>query len=294
MTMLRNAYDLLKETASAWSDDRSPSRGAALAYYSMFAIAPVVVLAVSLAGLLFGAEAARGAVSAQIRDTVGPQVAEAIEALVLSASDPTASTRAAVIGLAVALFGAATVFGELQDALNAMWKVMPRPGRPFRTVLVVRAFSFAMVLATGLFVLASLGVSAALSAVASHFSPEALPGGVWLWLALNWLVSLSLITLLFALVFKVVPDVHVPWRDVWPGALLTGVLFTVGKYLLAIYLTRTGVASAYGAAGSLAVVLVWVYYSAQILLFGAELTRAQARRNGSECPPARGAVPISS
>src|SRR5581483_411563 len=143
-------------------------------------------------------------------------------------------------------------------------------------------FSFLMVLCTGLLLLASLVVTAVLNAVAHFFPPESLPGGVSFWQGLNWLVSLAFVTLLFALVFKVVPDVHIRWRDVWPGALLTGVLFTVGKYLLAIYLTRTGVASTYGAAGSLAVVLVWVYYSAQILLFGAELTRAQARRNSAE------------
>jgi membrane protein len=288
--MLRTAYDLLKDAASAWIDDKAPSRGAALAYYSMFAIAPIIVLAISLAGLLFGEEAARGAVATQIRDTVGPQVAEAIEALVRSASDPSASARAALIGLGVALVGAATVFGELQDALNSMWKVKPRPGRPILGVLKDRSFSFAMVLATGVLLLASLVVSAVLNAVAHFFPPESLPGGVALWQALNWLVSLAFISVLFALIFKVVPDVHIAWRDVALGALLTGVLFTVGKYLLAIYLTRTGVASTYGAAGSLAVVLVWVYYSAQILLFGAELTRAEARRRGSACAPARGAV----
>jgi membrane protein len=291
--MLRGVYELLKETASDWVDDKAPSRGAALAYYSMFAVAPVVLLAVSLAGMLFGEQAARGAISAQLREAAGPQVAEAIEALVRSASDPSSSTVAALIGLGVALFGAATAFGELQDALNTIWKVRPRPGRAVLAIVKERAVAFAMVLATGLLLLASLLITTALNAAAEYLSPQSLPGGVWLWLVLNWLVSLAFISLLFALIFKVVPDVHVAWRDVWLGALLTGVLFTLGRYLLAIYLTRAGVASTYGAAGSLAVVLVWVYYSAQILLFGAELTRTRARRNGAACAPTRGAVSVA-
>jgi membrane protein len=291
--MLRSLFRLLKDTASEWIDDNAPSRGAALAFYSMFAISPIILLAVALAGLVFGEDAARGAVSAQVREAVGPEVAAAIESLVRSASNAGTSTLAALIGLGVALFGAAGVFMELQDALNTLWKVAPRPGRPILGILRERAFSFAMVLSTGLLLLVSLVVSAALHGAARFLPPEALPGGVWLWQALNWLVSLAFNTLLFALIFKVVPDVHVPWRDVWLGAALTALLFTLGKYLLGIYLTWAGVASAYGAAGSLAVVLVWVYYSAQILLFGAEFTRVQARRRGAACAPARGAVPMT-
>ncbi len=291
--MGRTAYELLKETASAWIDDKAPSRGAALAYYSMFAIAPIVVLTVSLAGLIYGADAASGRVAEQLQGTVGPEIAAAIESLVRSASNPASSTVAALVGLGVSLFGAATLFGELQDALNTMWRVAPRPGRPVLKIVRERAFCFAMVLAAGALLLASLVVTATLHAVAAYFGPGSLPGSVAAWQGLNWLVSLAFVTLLFALIFKVVPDVHIAWRDVWAGAALTGVLFTVGKYLLAVYLTRTGVASAYGAAGSLAVVLVWVYYSAQILLFGAEFTRAQARRRGSACAPARSAVPLT-
>jgi membrane protein len=291
--MLRTVSALLSETVSEWIDDKATSRGAALAYYSMFSIAPVVILAVSLAGLLYGEEAASGKVVEQIQGTVGQEVAAAIESLVASANNPAASTRAALIGLGLALFGAAAFLAELQDALNTMWRVTPRPGRPILAVLRVRAFSFAMVLAVGFLLLASLVVTAALNAVADYYSRASLPGGVTLWQAVNWLASLAFLTLTFALVFKVVPDVRVPWRDVWAGAALTGVLFTAGKYLLALYLTRTGVASAYGAAGSLAVVLVWVYYSAQILLFGAEFTRVQSRRRGAACAPARDAVPMT-
>jgi membrane protein len=291
--MLRTAFGLLKETASQWVDDKASSRGAALAYYSMFAIAPIIIFAVLLAGLVYGPDAAQGKVAQQLQGIVGRPMADATEKLVLSASNPTSSKIAALIGLAVALFGAATLFGELQDALNTIWKVVPRPGRPIVGIIRDRAFSFAMVLSAGLLLIASLVVTTVLNAAARYFDPSSLPGGVALWQALNWLVSFAFITLLFALIFKVVPDVHVPWRDVWVGAALTGVLFTLGKYLLALYMTHTGVTSAYGAAGSLAAALVWVYYSAQILLFGAEFTRAQARRQGAECPPARSAVPLA-
>jgi membrane protein len=259
----------------------------------MFAIAPIIILAVSLAGVIYGEEAARGAVADQVQHIVGRPVAEAIEALVKSASNPRSSTLAALIGLGIALFGAAGVFVELQDALNTIWKVAPRPGRAVVNVIRERAFSFLMVLTAGLFLLASLVIAASLNAAAALLPPERVPGGVPLWQALNWLVSLALLTGLFALIYKVVPDVRIVWRDVWPGAALAGVLFTLGKYLLAVYLTRTSVASAYGAAGSLVGVLVWVYYSAQILLFGAECARVQARRHGTECRPARSAVPLT-
>jgi membrane protein len=288
--MLRTAFGLLKEAGSAWVDDKASSRGAALAYYSAFAIAPIVLFAVALAGLIFGEAAAQGKVTEQIQGIVGKPIADAIESLVRSASNHTTSAWATFVSLAVALFGAATLFGELQDALNTIWKVEPRPGRAVVGVIRERAFSFLMVLATGVLLLASLIVTAALSGIAHFLSSASLPFSVPLWQTVNWLVSLGIVTLLFALIFKVVPDVHVPWREVWAGAILTGVLFTVGKYLLALYVTRAGVASPYGAAGSLVVALVWVYYSAQIILFGAEFTRAEARRHGSACTPVRSAV----
>jgi membrane protein len=291
--MLRAIYETIKETALEWIADNAPSRGAALAYYSMFAIAPIVIFTVSLAGFLFGKEAAAGQVAEQISGTVGPEVANAIESLVRSASNPTSSAVATLVGLAIGLFGAAGAFGELQDALNTIWKVMPPSGRPILTAIRVRAFSFVMVLAVGALLLASVVITAALSAVAKIVTPEWLPGGVELWRGVNTLVSFAFIALLFALIFKIVPDVRVCWRDVWAGAALTALLFTGGKYLLAIYVTRAGVASAYGAAGSLAVVLVWVYYSAQILLFGAEFTRLEARRHGSASGLKRSAVPMT-
>jgi membrane protein len=290
--MLRSAYELLRDTVSAWIDDKAPRLGAALAYYSTFAVAPIVILAVSLAGLVFG-DKAPGAIADQLRATLGAPVAEAVESIVRSASNPTASKVAALVGLATLLFGACAVFIELQDALNTIWKVTPRPGRPIVTIIRERLVSFSMVLATGFLLLVSLVVTTALAAVADWLTPEWLPGGVALWRGVNWLASTAFIALLFALIFKVVPDVHIAWRDVWPGAVLTALLFTAGKYLLGLYIASSSVASAYGAAGSLVIVLVWVYYSAQILLFGAEMTRAQAKRRGADCCPARSAVPVT-
>src|SRR5262249_4984016 len=193
IAMLRTAYELLKETASQWVDDKAPSRGAALAYYSMFAIAPIIILAVSLAGLIFGEDAAQGKVSKEVSSTVGPEVADAIQTLVRSASNPQASKVAAAVSLVIALFGAAGVFLELQDALNTLWKVPAPPGRPIFAIVKERFFSFAMVFSTGFLLLVSLVVSAALSAVAAWLTPESLPGGAWLWQAINALVSFAFI-----------------------------------------------------------------------------------------------------
>ena len=287
--MLRTLFGLFKEAVSNWLDDNATSRGAALAYYSMFAIAPIIILAVSLAGLIYGPAAANGKVAEQLTGTVGPEVAAGAETLVRNASNPSSSRWAFAIALGLSLFSAAALFGELQDTLNVIWKVAPS-ARPFLHVLKERAFSFAMVLASGVLLLGLLIVTAVLSAVARLLPSDVLPGGVWLWQGINALVSIAFVTLLFALIYKIVPDVHVCWRNVWAGAALAGVLFTIGKYLLALYLTRTSVASAYGAAGSLAVILVWVYYSSQILLFGAEFTRVEARRHGSACQPMRSAA----
>ncbi len=291
--MLRTFFESVKQAGSEWIADNVLSRGAALAYYSMFAFIPIVVFVVLMAGLYYGKDAANGRVAQQIESTAGPQVGSAIESIVRTSQNQTSSQLATALSLAIGLFGAAGAFTELQDALNTIWKVMPRPGRPFWTLVKERAFSFLMVLAVGILLLVSVVVTAALSALAGWVSPDTLPGGVALWRAVNALVSFAFVTLLFALIFKIVPDVRIDWRDAWAGAALAALLFTIGKYLLGIYLMKAGVASAYGAAGSLAVVLVWVYYSALILLFGVEFSRAEARRHCAECGPTRSAVPMT-
>ena len=191
------------------------------------------------------------------------------------------------------LLGAAGFFGQLQDALNTIWKVEPKPDRGWLAVLRERFLPFTMVLGTGFLLLMSLVLSAALEALGEFLTPEAMPGGAWLWRRLNLLVALAVVTLLFALIYKYLPDVRIAWGDVWVGAVVTAVLFTLGKYLIGLYLGRSGVSSTYGAAGSLVLILLWVYYSSQVFLFGAEFTRIYAIRRGSPVMPSANALPVS-
>ena len=283
-------WSLLKETISDWSDDSAARLAAALAYYTLLSIAPMVVLAVAIAGLAFGDEAARGQISQQIGAVVGGQAAEAVEAIARNARAPDTGVLSSVLGVIVLLFGASGVFGELQSSLDTIWEVQPKPGRGILGVIKDRFFSFTMVLGVAFLLLVSLVLSTALSALGRYLS-GALPGGAMLWTALNFVLSLGLITLLFALIFKVVPDAEIRWRDVWVGALVTAALFTVGKLLIGLYLGRSTFASSYGAAGSVVALVVWVYYSSQIVFLGAEFTQVYARRFGSRIKPSDNAVP---
>lgn len=286
-------WQMLKDTIHEWSEDKAQTLGAALAYYSVFSIAPLVILAISIAGLGFGEQAARGAIEGEIKEAVGEPVARAIQDLLRHTSDPGAGWLATIIGLVTMLFGASGVFGQLQDALNTIWKVKPKPGRAWLGIVKERFLSFTMVLGTGFLLLVSLVLSAALSALGKFWAPDFLPGSLDLWQWVNWGVSFALITLLFAMIYKVLPDVYIAWRDVWVGAAVTALLFTVGKFLLGYYLGRGSVTSPYGAAGSLVVILIWVYYSSQILLFGAEFTRVYALRDGKQVQPCANAVPVT-
>lgn len=287
-------WQLLKEAASQWSEDKAPRMGAALAYYGVFSLAPLLLLAIAVAGLVFGEQAARGEVLGQIQSTVGPTAARAIEDLLQNASHPASGVTATVVSLVVLLFGASGLFLELQDALNTIWKVAPRPGLGLMTMIRARLLSFAVVLGTGLLLLALLAVSTGLTVVDTYLKPfaHALPGGPWLWKAVNLGVSFGLVAFLFALIYKLLPDAEVAWRHVGHGAVLTALLFNAGKYAIGLYLGETSVSSAFGAAGSVIILLVWVYYSAQILLFGAEFTRAYALRTGERVPPAPHAVAV--
>jgi membrane protein len=283
--------EVIKKTFAAWVEDRAPRLGAALAFYSAFSIAPLVVLVIAVASMFFH-EGAQNAIVDEIRSTLGTAVGDAIDSMIRSAQESGSTTLATVLGVAVLLFGASGVFGELQDALNTIWKVQPKPNRGWLGILRDRFLSFTMVLGTGFLLLVSLVISAALAGV-GKFLTGALPGGVVLWQVVNVVVSFGFVTLVFALIFKMVPDVKIAWKDVWLGALVTAALFTLGKQLLGLYLGWSGTASAYGAAGSLAVLLLWVYYSAQILLFGAEFTRVYAQRCGSRVVAADNAVPVT-
>ena len=283
-------WSLLKETGSRWLEDNAPRLGAALAYYIIFSLAPLLITIIAVAGLVFGPQAAQGQLHGQIEQLVGEEGAKAIEAMVAGASETGSGVLASVLGIAMLLLGAAGLFGELQGALNTIWGVRPKPGRGVLGLLRDRFLSFSMVLGTTFLLLVSLVVSAALAALGSLFGEwqTAVVGQV-----VNQVISLGVVTLLFAMIYRFLPDVKIAWRDVWLGAVITAVLFTVGKYLIGLYLGRTSTASAFGAAGSLAVLLIWLYYSAQIFLFGAEFTKVHANRFGSRIVPAENAEPVS-
>jgi membrane protein len=286
----KNLWALLKDAGSEWLEDKAPRLGAALAYYAVFSLAPLLVIVTAIAGLVFGQQAVQGHLSTQIQGLVGPDGAKAVEAMVASANKPASGTLASVLGVVMLLVGAGGLFGELQDALNTIWEVQPKPGRGLLGILRDRFLSFSMVLGTTFLLLISLVVSAALAALGSLFGDwtTSLVGQ-----AVNLAVSFGVITLLFAMIYRYLPDATIAWRDVWFGAAVTAALFSVGKSLIGLYLGATGVASAYGAAGSLAVLLIWLYYSTQIFLFGAELTKAYANRFGGRIVPKANAVPLT-
>jgi membrane protein len=281
---LRDVGALLKDAAVRWWGGRSFELGAALAYYAVFSLAPILLLAVTVAGLLFGEAAARGQLTKELPNTVSPTVAQAIEGLLAQAGPNDGGLLATVIGLVVLLFAAAAFFTQLQQALNAIWEVKPRPGRGILDVIKERLLSFLMVLSIGLLLLALMVLHSVLAAL-DRLVPAALPGGVLLWQGGESLTALAFVTLLLGLTFKVLPDVQLTLGDVWPGALATALLFLLGNWLIGFYIQVSGTESTYGAAGSVVVVLLWVYYSSQTLLFGAELTRAYAERTGRPKEP---------
>jgi membrane protein len=276
----KDILELLKETFSEWSKDKASRLAAALAYYTIFSVGPLLLVIIAMVGLVFGEEAARGQIAGVLDRVVGRDSAELIQEIVKNAAKPGASIIATVIGVATLLLGAAGIFGQLQDALNTIWDVPPRERGGILDMLKQRLPAFIMVLGVGLLLLASLLVNSTL-AVLGDFLSNNLPGGSLLWQIVNFGISLGIMTLLFAMIYKVLPDTHVAWGDVWIGAAITALLFTLGQIALGFYLGIADVGSAYGAAGSLVSVLVWIYYSAQIFLFGAEFTQVYARMRGS-------------
>ncbi|MCD6048705.1 MAG: ribonuclease [Verrucomicrobia bacterium] len=269
---------LLKEAAGGWSRHDASRLGAALAYYTIFSIAPLVIIVLAVAGMWFDEEVARKQLFDQLNGLVGKEGGEAIQSLVAAADRPKAGVWASILAVITLLVGATGVFVHLQAALNKIWDVEREPGKGIWRFVKDRLMSFAMVLAIGFLLLVSLVVSAGLAAVGTYVG-GLLPAQEMLLKAVNFIISLGAITVLFALIFKILPDVKIAWRDVWLGALITAFLFNVGKAILGIYLGKGSFSSAYGAAGSLVIILVWVYYSAQILFFGAEFTRLCARES---------------
>jgi membrane protein len=278
---VKDLWGLVKAAVSGWVDDYAQSMGAALAYYTMFSIAPLLLIVISIAGLVFGDEAARGEIFAQLEGMLGAPGALAIQGLLESVRRPAESLTATAFGVVLLLIGATSVFGELQDALDRIWRAPGRAGQSGLWQLVrARLLSFGMILGIGFLLMVSLVASAALAALGKWWGP----------MFSNWAASASmielgtsflLVTLVFAMIYKTIPRVHIDWKDVWIGAAVTSLLFTAGKFLIGVYIGRSGIASGFGAAASLVVVLVWVYYSAQIFLLGAEFTWAYAHKFGS-------------
>jgi membrane protein len=279
----RDLWPLLRDTVTDWSAHNASRLAASLAFYTLLSIAPLVVLSVALAGLAFGDKAARGEIAAEIGSVVGASAASAIEAIVVNARAPASGRIGTIVGVVVLILGASGVFNELQSALNTIWGVAARPGRGFVGLVRDRFFSFAMVVVVAFLLLASLLVTAALEAAGKFFA-QSLPGGASVWLVTNFLVSLAITTLLFALIFKVVPEAVIRWRDVVVGAAVTSTLFALGKWLVGLYIGRSSLTSAFGAAGSLVALVIWVYYSSQIVFLGAEFTQVYARHFGAMRP----------
>jgi membrane protein len=270
-------WSLIRDTASSWMTHKAARLGAALAYYSIFSLGPLVVIATVVAGLAFGQEAVRGEVSAQLTSLLGDQGAKGVDNMLADAGRPREGIFAIVLGMGTLLFAAIGVVVQLKDALNTIWDVEPSRGTGIWSFVRTYAVSLAGVLSMGFLLLISLLVTTALSAMGSFLAPY-LPEAVFH--VISFVISFAVITLLFAMMFKWLPDIAIGWRDVLPGAFLTAALFEIGKQLIGIYIGKQGLESTYGAAASIVVVLIWVYYSAQLILFGAEFTRVYAQRYG--------------
>jgi len=291
MIGVKTIWGLLRQTISEFSGDNVTTLSAALAYYAIFSIGPLLLIVVSIAGLVFGEQAIRTELEAQLRNLMGAQATQTISSMMVNHSKST-SIITTVIGAVVLISGASGVFGQLQSSLNAIWKVEPKPGRGIVGFLHDRFFSWAMVLGVGFLLLVSMIISAALAASSARLG-QMLGVPEWTMHAVDFVFSGIVIAGLFAMIFKFIPDVHVPWGNVAAGALGTSLLFSLGKFLLALYLGRTSTTSAYGAAGSVVIVLLWVYYASVILFFGAEFTQVYTKRAGVPVTPTENARPVA-
>lgn len=287
---LKLALRMSRDTFSNWSEDNGLRLAAALAYYTIFSLAPLLVISIGIAGIAFGQDVARGHIVYQIRNLVGDQSAQAIQVIIENAGKSGGGPVAAIISIAALIFGTTGIFGQLQDALNTVWDVAPKPGRGIAGIIHDRIFSFILVIGLGFFLLLSLVISTGLAAIGAHF--EGLLRGYQMLQTANFIISLLAITFIFAAIFKIVPDVDISWKDVFVGAIATSIFFAVGKFLVSIYLGYSAIASVYGVAGSLMVLLLWIFYSANVLLLGAEFTRVYANATGSKVAPKNGAVKV--
>jgi len=276
---------LAVQSVKSWSNDYAPSMGAAISYYTVFSLAPLLVIVIAIAGAAFGREAVQGLISDQLSGLMGPRGAEMVEGLVASASDTDRGLVAGLISFFVLLLGATTVFAELQSALDRIWKV-PEAKKPSGIFGLLRArlLSFGLILGVAFLLMVSLVVSATLAAFGG-WAGTLMPGWETVLQLLNLAVSLGILTVLFAMIFKLMPSTPVSWRDVWVGAFVTAILFEVGKLLIGLYIGKSGMTESFEAAGALVILLAWVYYAAQIFLLGAEFTKAFADAHGSLSGP---------
>ena len=290
--MLSKIWLVLKGSAEEWRLDNASRLAAALSYYTIFSIAPLLVMAIAVASLVFGEKAASNQLFSQIRGLVGDQGALAIQSMVENVHKTGGGVLATLVGIITVLIGASGAFGQLQSALNTVWQVRPKPGQGVKGFIRIRFLSFSMVLVIGFMLLVTLVISAALAGMGNYLD-AVLPIPAMVIQALNFLISFGVTTLLFTLIYKVLPDVTIKWKDVWIGGCFTALLFSLGRFLISIYLGRSTFSSAYGAAGSLVIILAWIYYSAQILFFGAEFTKVYATTFGSDIRPSHNAEAVT-
>src|SRR5438874_7996963 len=290
-----NSFGLFKQTFSEWLEDKAPQLGAALAYYTVFSLAPLILVLLAIVGLIFRNDpgGAWNRITEQMSYFLDKSAVEVVQNIAQKAAQPNKSVLATIIGVLLALFGASGVFGQLQDALNTVWGVKAKPGGGIWGFLRSRFLSFAMVGGICFLLLVSLTLESVLKGF-SHWVQSVMPGGIVVALAVYWIFDLAVVILLFAIIFKYLPDAEIHWRDVWIGAAITAILFAIGKWALGLYLGSGSAASAYGAASSLITLLLWVYYSSQILLFGAEFTQVYACRAGRGIKPGEHAIRIES
>ena len=288
---LSHAWALIKRALAAWNNDTTFPLGAALAYYASFSISPLLVIVLAVSGVFYRGDSL-SYIRSEIANLVGDKAAVAITGAIESVRLSEHGLAATLFSLVILFLGASGVFVQLQNALNQIWGVKPKPGHFVRDFLRQRLLSFAMIFVMGFLLLVSLLLSATVAAVTAYFH-YLLPGADFAWYTLDAMVSFSFIVLVFAAIYKVVPDVHIDWEDVWIGAFVTAVLFTAGKFLIGLYLGRSGIGSAFGAAASVFVILAWVYYSSQILFLGAEFTKVYAEHHRFCIRPARGAESVT-
>ena len=293
LSFFANAFGLLKQTGQEFLEDKAPQLGAALAYYTVFSLAPLILVLLAVVGVIFRDDPA-GAwhkITQQMSYFLDPSAVQVVQNIAEKASQPGKSTIAIIIGVGLAVFGASGVFGQLQDALNTIWGVKAKPAQGISRFLRARFLSFAMVAGICFLLLVSLAIEALLKGF-SHYVQSVLPGGIVVAVGVYLIFDFAVVVLLFAMIFKFLPDVSIQWRDVWIGAVMTAILFAIGKWLLGFYLGSGAAGSAYGAASSLITLLLWVYYSSQILLFGAEFTQVYAQQAGRELEPSPYAIRV--